>query len=120
MATYVLIHGAGDAGWYWHLVETELRKHGHDTVAPDLPDDESAGWWECAEAVIDAIGDRTRLVVVGQSLGAFTAPLVCDRMEADLLVLVAGMIPAPGETPNAWSSSSGFESATRDREVSYE
>jgi pimeloyl-ACP methyl ester carboxylesterase len=120
MATYVLIHGAGDAGWYWHLVETELRKRGHDTVAPDLPDDESAGWWECAEAVIDAIGDRTSLVVVGQSLGAFTAPLVCDRMGADLLVLVAGMIPAPGETPNAWSSSSGFESAARDREVSYE
>ena len=23
-ATYVLIHGAGDVGWYWHLVEPEL------------------------------------------------------------------------------------------------
>ena len=20
MATYVLIHGAGDVGWYWHLL----------------------------------------------------------------------------------------------------
>ena len=44
MATYVLIHGAGDVGWYWHLVETELRARGHDTLAPDLPcDDDSAG-----------------------------------------------------------------------------
>ena len=73
MATYALIHGAGDAGWYWHLVEAELRERGHDTVAPDLPDDESAGWWECAATVVDAIGERTdELIVVGHSLGAFT------------------------------------------------
>jgi hypothetical protein len=25
MATFVLIHGAGDAGWYWHLAEAELQ-----------------------------------------------------------------------------------------------
>ena len=120
MATYALIHGAGDSGWYWHLVETELRERGHDTVAPDLPDDESAGWWECAGTVVDAIGDRTGLVVVGQSLGAFTAPLVCDRVSADLLVLVAGMIPAPGDTAYGWFSSSGYESAVSDREESYD
>jgi hypothetical protein len=24
MSTFVLIHGAGDVGWYWHLVETAL------------------------------------------------------------------------------------------------
>jgi hypothetical protein len=29
MATHVLIHGAGDVGWYWHLVEREVRtRHG--------------------------------------------------------------------------------------------
>jgi pimeloyl-ACP methyl ester carboxylesterase len=120
MATYALIHGAGDAGWYWHLVEAELRKHGHDTVAPDLPDDESAGWWECAEVVVDAIGERTGVVVVGHSLGAFTAPLVGDRVAADLLVLVAGMIPAPGDTANTWFANTGYEDAIRDREESYE
>jgi hypothetical protein len=37
MATFVLIHGAGDVGWYGHLVEAELRERGHDAVAPDLP-----------------------------------------------------------------------------------
>lgn len=44
MATYALIHGAGDVGWYWHLVERELRDRGHRTVAPDLPieDDEAS------------------------------------------------------------------------------
>jgi pimeloyl-ACP methyl ester carboxylesterase len=100
MATYVLIHGAGDVGWYWHLVEAELRARGHDVVAPDLPcEDDSAGLPEYADAVIDAIGDRTDLVLVAQSFGGFTAPLVCDRAAVDLLVLVAPMIPAPGEAP---------------------
>jgi pimeloyl-ACP methyl ester carboxylesterase len=103
MATFVLIHGAGDVGWYWHLVEAELRERGHDTVAPDLPcDDDSAGLPEYVDAVVQAIGDRTDLVVVAQSLGAFTAPLVCDRVPVRLLVLVAPMIPAPGEAPAAY------------------
>jgi pimeloyl-ACP methyl ester carboxylesterase len=98
MATFVLIHGAGDVGWYWHLVEAELRERGHDTVAPDLPcDDDSAGLPEYADAVVAAIGDRTDLIVVGQSLGGFTAPLVAERVGARMLVLVAAMIPAPGE-----------------------
>jgi pimeloyl-ACP methyl ester carboxylesterase len=108
MSTFVLIHGAGDVGWYWHLVEAELRQRGHDTVAPDLPcEDDSADLARYADTVIDAIGERTDLVVVAQSLGAFTAPLVCERATAGLLVLVAGLIPAPerlrrigGRTPD--------------------
>lgn len=65
MATFALIHGAGDVGWYWHLVEAELGERGHDVVAPDLPcDDDSAGLSEYADTVIEAIGERTDLVVV--------------------------------------------------------
>ncbi|HEX3087424.1 MAG TPA: alpha/beta fold hydrolase, partial [Ilumatobacteraceae bacterium] len=100
MATFVLIHGAGDVGWYWHLVEAELRARGHDAIAPDLPcDDDSAGLPEYANTVVDAIGDRQHLVVVGQSLAGFTAPIVCTRVAVDLLVLLAPMIPAPGDSP---------------------
>jgi pimeloyl-ACP methyl ester carboxylesterase len=51
MSTFVLIHGAGDVGWYWHLVEAELRARGHDVVAPDLPgDDESQQLDDYADA----------------------------------------------------------------------
>ena len=100
MATFVFIPGAGDVGWYWHLVEAELRARGHDTVAPDLPcDDDAAGLPEYADTVVGAIGDRTDLIVVAQSFGGFTAPLVCPRVAVKLLVLVAPMIPAPGEAP---------------------
>jgi pimeloyl-ACP methyl ester carboxylesterase len=110
MATYVLIHGAGDVGWYWHLVKAELRKRRHDVVAPDLPcDEDSAGLPEYADAVIEAIGDRTDLVVVAQSLGAFTAPLVCHRVPVDLLVLVAPMIPMPNEAPADYWTNTRYE-----------
>jgi pimeloyl-ACP methyl ester carboxylesterase len=115
VATYVLIHGAGDVGWYWHLVEAELRARGHDVVAPDLPcEDDSAGLPEYADAVIEAIGDRTDLVVVAQSLGGFTAPLVCDRRAVDLLVLVAPMIPAPGEAPGDYWTNTRYAEEARE------
>lgn len=106
MATFVLIHGAADTAWYWHLVEPELRALGQDVVAMDLPcDDDSAGLAEYANAVVHAVGDRTDLVVVAQSFGGFTAPLVCDRLPVELMVLVAAMIPKPGEPPSDyWSN----------------
>ncbi len=60
VATFVLIHGGGDVGWYWHLVERELRQRGHDTLAPDLPcDDDSAGLAEYADTVLPTTGPRT-------------------------------------------------------------
>jgi pimeloyl-ACP methyl ester carboxylesterase len=111
MATYVLIHGAGDVGWYWHLVAAALRERGHDVVVPDLPcDDDSAGLSDYADVVVDAIGDRSDLVVVGQSFAGFTAPLVCERTPVELLVLVAGMVPSPGEAPRDWWTNTGYES----------
>jgi pimeloyl-ACP methyl ester carboxylesterase len=116
MATFVLIHGGGDVGWYWHLVETELRRFGHDVVAPDLPcDDDDAGLPDYADAVVDAIGDRHELVVVGQSYGGFTVPLVADRVSVTLLVLVAGMIPAPGESPAEWWTNTGYRQAVQEQ-----
>jgi hypothetical protein len=114
MATFVLIHGAGDSGWYWHLVATELRERGHEVVAPDLPaDDDAADLWTYADAVVDAIGEPIGVVVVGQSFGAFTAPLICDRVPTELLVFVAGMIPSPRERPDDWWSDTGYEREPR-------
>ena len=115
MATFVLIHGAGDGAWYWHLVEAELRRRGHDVAAVDLPsDDDSAGLQQYADEVIDAAGDRRDLVVVAQSFGGFTAPLVCDRLSVDLLVFVAGMIPSPGERPGDWWEHTGYTRIERE------
>ncbi|MFH8485008.1 alpha/beta fold hydrolase [Streptomyces longisporoflavus] len=112
MATFVLIHGGGDSGWAWHLLEAQLRSRGHETVAPDLPSDQpTAGLGDYADAVAEAVGERRNLVIVGHSYGAFTAPLVADRLGADALVLLAGMIPAPGERPDDWWESTGCNKA---------
>jgi pimeloyl-ACP methyl ester carboxylesterase len=80
-------------------------------VAPDLPaDDDDADLGVYADTVVDAVAGRDgELVVVGQSFGAFTAPLVCDRVSAALLVFVAGMIPSSGERPDDWWSATGYE-----------
>jgi pimeloyl-ACP methyl ester carboxylesterase len=85
-------------------------------VAPDLPaDDDVVGLWTYADTVVDAIDGRSDLVVVGQSFGGFTAPLVCSRVPADLLVFVAGMIPEPGEPPDDWWSGTGYLNEPRER-----
>jgi pimeloyl-ACP methyl ester carboxylesterase len=112
MSTFVLIHGGGDVAWHWHLVQRELSSRGHDSVAPDLPcDDDDATLVDYADTVVEAVGERRNLVVVGHSYGAFTAPLVADRLRADALVLLAGMIPSPGETPAEWWDNTGHARA---------
>jgi len=114
-ATFVLIPGAGGNGRYWYRVARLLRARGHDAVPVSLPaGDDSAGWNEYADVAVDAIGDRTGVVVVAQSLGGFSAPLVCERVPVELLVLVNAMIPAPGETGEAWWSNTGQGDAMRD------
>jgi pimeloyl-ACP methyl ester carboxylesterase len=115
VATFALIHGGGGSAWEWHLVAPELRERGHDPVAVDLPCDEaSAGWWDYAGAVTDAVGEREDVVVVGHSLGGFTAPLVCDRIPARLLILLCAMIPAPGELFDDWWKNAGYEPSGHD------
>jgi pimeloyl-ACP methyl ester carboxylesterase len=119
MATYALIHGAGSSGWYWHLVEPRLRAGGHDVVAPDLPcDDDAAELSDYVDTVVDAIGDLRNVVVVAQSLAGFTAPLVTERVPVDLLVLVAAMVPATGESPGDWWENTRWSEARRAYAVS--
>jgi len=90
VSTFVLIPGAGGAAWYWHRTVPLLRRAGHDAIAVDLPgDDPAAGLPEYTRLVADAIGERDDAVLVAQSLGGFTAPLVAAK------VLVAET-PAPG------------------------
>ena len=112
MATYVLIHGAGSTSWYWHLVAPELTALGHEVIAVDLPaDDDTAGLEEYTRVVVDAMGDRRDVILVAQSMAGFTAPLVADRVPVDLIVLLAAMVPAPGESGNEWWVNTGHGEA---------
>ena len=117
--TFILIPGAGGSAWYWHLIVPRLERLGHEAVPVALPAaDDAAGLREYADAVVRAIGDRDPrcVVVVAQSLGGFTAPLVCQRVAAAQLVLVNAMIPAPGETPGAWWANTRHAEAKRQQD----
>lgn len=111
-ASFVLIPGAGGMAWYWHRVAPLLQHARHEAIAVELPaDDDNAGLDDYAEAVVRAIGARSNVIVVAQSLGGFTAPLVCARASVRLLVLVNAMIPQPEETAGAWWQNTGAVTA---------
>lgn len=113
---YVLIPGAGGRAWYWHLVAARLTVRGHDVIAVELPaDDDSRGLSDYAQAVLDAVGDQRGVVIVAASLGAFTAALVAQPLEAAAVVLVNPMIPRPGETPGTWWGNTGAVEARKRR-----
>ena len=110
MVMFALVHGAGDGGWAWHLVQAALRDQGHDAVAPDLPTDrEDVTWEDCALAVADAVGAAAQVVVVGHSAGGFVVPLAAERLGAALQVHVAGMVPRPGERASEWFEHVGWQ-----------
>jgi hypothetical protein len=102
---YVLIPGASGRAWYWRLVAPRLASRGHWAIAVELPaDDDTKGLSDYAQAVLDAAGTAREVVIVAASLGAFTAPLVVEPLNATAVVLVNPMIPRPGETPGAWGA----------------
>lgn len=112
MPTFVLIPGAGGSAWYWSRVQSLLERAGHVAIAVDLPaDDERAGLDAYADLVVRAIGDKTDVVLVAQSLGGFTAPLVAARVQLRMLVFVNAMIPNPGETAGDWWGNTRSEEA---------
>ncbi|WP_041451100.1 alpha/beta fold hydrolase [Hoyosella subflava] len=114
LATFLLLTGAGSDSWYWHRVAPLLEARGHSIVAPDLPvDDDSAGFPEYTDVAARAVADAPGrpLIIVGQSMGAFTAVMTAERVPTSMLVLVGAMIPAPGETGGAWWGNTGQEAA---------
>ncbi len=114
MTTFALIPGGGGDPWEWHLLVPELEARGHQALAVRLPsEDDTAGWSEYADSVVDAVGDAAEVVLVAASMGGFTAPIVCTRRPVDLVVLLNAMIPKPGETFNAWWTNTGSGAARR-------
>ena len=116
MATFLLLHGAASSGWYWHLVEPLLAAAGHNTVAPDLPaDDPTAALSDYAATAVDAVTGHHegQVVVVAQSMAGVYAPLVAQETAAARLVLIAAMIPNPGERGHDWWTNTDQPTAQR-------
>jgi pimeloyl-ACP methyl ester carboxylesterase len=116
--TYVLVPGAGGVAAYWRPVADELSHRGRFAIAVDLPgDDDTAGLPAYADAVVAAAGAAASVVLVGQSMGAYAASLAAPRLPTQRLVLVNGMVPAPGETPGEWWDRTGQPEAKRANDI---
>lgn len=112
MSAYVLVPGAGGDSWYWSYVARMLTDAGHEVTAVDLPGpDETAALPEYVDLVCAATPDRDDVVLVAQSLGGFTAPLVAQREPVRSIVLVNAMIPTPGEKVGDWWDATGWAEA---------
>jgi hypothetical protein len=114
MTTFALVPGAGgDATQYYGRVTPLLEAAGHDAGPIDLPaDDRSAGLPVYADLVVKATRDRTDVVLVAQSFGGFTTPLL-QRTPLRAQVLVDAMIPKPGKRANEWWQNTGAVAARR-------
>jgi pimeloyl-ACP methyl ester carboxylesterase len=112
--TFVLIPGAGADPRVYDATIAALRDLGHDGVAPPLPlDDPDATPSDHADAVFAALPEPppAPLVVVGQSLGAYAATIAAARLRPKRLILLAPMIPAPGESAGDWWRGTDHEAA---------
>lgn len=100
--------------WYWQPVTRRLRDAGHDAIALELPaDDPEAGLTAYIELAVAVGREHPELVVAAQSMGAFTAVPLCERIPARRLVLLNAMVPNPGETAGDWWEHTGAPEARR-------
>jgi pimeloyl-ACP methyl ester carboxylesterase len=111
--SFVLVPGAGGNAGFWQLVEPLLQRAGYHPVAVTLPNWSGATFSDHADAIVAAAGAPDEVTVVAQSMGAFAAPLTCDRLPVSELVLLNAMIPTPGETAGEWWSNTGQAEAMR-------
>ena len=114
---FVLVPGAGGNAGYWQLVEPLIQNAGFRSVAVSLPNWPGATLNDQAEAIVAAAGTAEQVTLVAQSMGAFSAPLTCERLPVAELVLVNAMIPTPGETAGEWWGNTGQAEAMRANDI---
>ena len=72
--------GAGSGPEYWYRVTPVLERAGHVVVPVGLPNEPGATLADHANAMGAAAGAASRVVLVAQSMAAFSVPLACDRL----------------------------------------
>jgi pimeloyl-ACP methyl ester carboxylesterase len=114
--TFALIPGAGGSAWFWHRVTPLLAATGAKAIPIELPaGDDAADLTRYADIAVESVAGISEasgpLVLVGQSLGAFTAPIVATRVPTALIVLVNPMVPTAGESGGQWWENTGQRAA---------
>jgi pimeloyl-ACP methyl ester carboxylesterase len=113
LPTFALIPGAGGSAWFWHRVTPLLAATGATVIPIELPaGDDAADLNTYADVVVESVaGAPGPLVLVGQSMGGFTAPIAATRVPTARIVLVNPMVPTAGESGGQWWENTGQRAA---------
>ncbi|WP_106398391.1 alpha/beta fold hydrolase [Actinocorallia populi] len=96
MATYVLVPGFWLGAWAWDAVAAELRGQGHEVLPVTLTGlaeraseaSPEVGVDTHAQDILDVIGDRSGVVLVGHSGASLPVTAVADRIPERLARVV--------------------------------
>ncbi len=107
MSTYLFVHGAWMGKFAWNDIIPRLEAQGHDTISFDLPAHgadqtpaASVSLDSYRDAVLDALGDRTDVVLVGHSMAGVVIATVAEARPSQIksLVFVCAYLPRNGES----------------------
>jgi pimeloyl-ACP methyl ester carboxylesterase len=104
---FVIVHGAFQDSSVWNDVKTQLEKSGGEVILVNLPGRkssnsavETASSASYSKTIIEAIGDRQNIILVGHSFGGIqisnVAEMISERIKA--LIYVAAYLPVSGDS----------------------
>jgi pimeloyl-ACP methyl ester carboxylesterase len=105
--TFVIVHGAFQDSTVWSDVKKDLEKSGNEVILVNLPGRKSANSGvqsassaSYSKAIIEAIGTRNNVVLVGHSFGGIQISNVAEMIPEKIktLVYVAAYLPVAGDS----------------------
>ncbi|MEO8665850.1 MAG: alpha/beta fold hydrolase [Ignavibacteria bacterium] len=107
MKTIVLVHGSWMDASCWNKVIPLLEKAGNEVIALNLPGHgsdntptEKLTMQSYANAVVNAIGHRTGIILVGHSMGGMVISLAAEQIPGKIkkLIYICARLPANGQS----------------------
>jgi pimeloyl-ACP methyl ester carboxylesterase len=108
MASFVLVHGAWQAGWCWQLLVPLLNQKGHQVSTPDLPG-HGSNIYPLSEVTYDLyykslerelMQHKEPIVLVAHSMAGLMAAQLLDQYPEKIshLYLIAAFVAQDGES----------------------
>lgn len=106
--TFVLVHGAWQAGWVWQDVKTQLESYGQTVWVVELPA-HGADTTPPLNTSIDIYRDKVigtinkingKVILVGHSMGGMVVSAVAEKIpnQIEKLVYIGAFLPANGQS----------------------